>query len=107
LHTKQELIAILGGKVAFGPVYNVEEIYADAHFKARNMIATVEQPGSASPVSIVNTPIHMGDTPGGVRQRAPLLGEHTDEMLGFFGYSKDDITKLHADKAVRGAGHNP
>ena len=103
LHTKQELIAILGGKVAFGPVYNVEEIYADAHFKARNMIAKVEQPGSATPVSIVNTPIHMGDTPGGVRQRAPLLGEHTDEMLGFFGYSKDDITKLHADKAVRGA----
>jgi crotonobetainyl-CoA:carnitine CoA-transferase CaiB-like acyl-CoA transferase len=102
-HTKRELMAILGGKLPFGPVYNVEEIYADPHYKARNMIAEVEQPGARGPVSIVNTPIHMSDTPGGVRHRAPLLGEHTDEVLAHFGYNKDDIAKLHADKVVRGA----
>jgi crotonobetainyl-CoA:carnitine CoA-transferase CaiB-like acyl-CoA transferase len=102
-HTKKELIAILGGRVSMGPVYNIAEINEDPHFKARNMIAEVEQPGVARPVAIVNTPIHMSDTPGGVRQRAPLLGEHTDAVLSQFGYSADEIAALHAAQAVRGA----
>lgn len=100
-HTKKELTAILGGRVPFGPVYNVKEIYEDPHFQARKMIATVEQPGTDAPVAIANTPIHMSDTPGGVRHRAPLLGEHTDGVLQQFGYTAEEIAALHARNVVR------
>lgn len=100
-HTKQELLDILGGQVPFGPVYDVAEIYADPHFKARNMIAQVEQPGASAPVAIANTPIHLNETPGGVRHRAPLLGEHTDQVLARFGYAPSEIETLRGAGAVR------
>jgi len=100
-HTKQELLGLLGGHVPFGPVYNVAEIFADPHFRTRRMLAEVEQPGTDKTVTIADTPIHMSETPGGVRHRAPLLGEHTDEVLGRFGFAPDQIRTLRGNGAVR------
>lgn len=100
-HTKKELLVLLGGQVPFGPVYNVAEIFEDPHFKARNMLAEVEQPGTGETVTIANTPIHLSDTPGGVRHRAPLLGEHTDEVLGGFGFTADQVDTLRKAGAVK------
>ncbi|WP_163271789.1 CaiB/BaiF CoA transferase family protein [Chelativorans alearense] len=100
-HTKKELLGILGGKVPFGPVYNIAEIFDDPHFKARRMLVPVEQPGIEAKVVIANTPIHMSGTPGGVRHRAPLLGEHTDDVLGRFGFSPAEIDTLRECGAVK------
>jgi crotonobetainyl-CoA:carnitine CoA-transferase CaiB-like acyl-CoA transferase len=99
-YTKKELTGIMGGRVPMGPVYDVAEIYEDPHFKARGMIVPVEQPGIDTPVAIANTPIHMSETPGGVRHRAPLLGEHTEKVLRQYGYGPDEIASLREAKAV-------
>jgi crotonobetainyl-CoA:carnitine CoA-transferase CaiB-like acyl-CoA transferase len=61
----------------------------------------VEQPGSASPRAIAGSPIKLTATPAEVRRRAPLLGEHTDEVLAEAGYSADDLARLRASGAVR------
>src|SRR5205823_1540757 len=45
--TKLELRELFGGKVPFSPIYNAQEIFEDPHFAARQMLPTVEQPGSA------------------------------------------------------------
>lgn len=100
-HTKDELKALLGGKVPAGPVNTVADIFEDPHYAARGMLAEVEQPGTGRRVTIANTPIHMTGTPGGVRQRAPLLGEHTDSVLAAAGFSQADIARLRQDGAVR------
>jgi formyl-CoA transferase/CoA:oxalate CoA-transferase len=42
----------------------------------------------------------MSETPGSVRRAPPLLGEHTDEILGELGYALDDIRRLRTDGAV-------
>lgn len=99
--TKAELADILGGHIPFGPVNNIADIAADPHIAARNMLATVMQPG-AEPraVQIANTPIHLSETPGGVTQRSPLLGEDSDRVLGEFGYSDDEIAALRADGVI-------
>ncbi|RJG40839.1 CoA transferase [Mesorhizobium sp. DCY119] len=76
-HTKAEIAAALDGKVPFGPVNTAADIYADPHVLARGMLAEVEHPGSATPVTIAGTPIRMTATPGGVARRAPLTGEDT------------------------------
>ena len=79
--TKAELTKKLGGHIPFGPVFNVAEIFADDHFRARDMIVDIEQPGSATHISIAGVPIKMTRTPGGVRARAPTLGEHNELYL--------------------------
>ena len=89
--TKQDLIDALGGKIPFGPVFRADDIFADPHFAARNMLAEVEVPGAARPLTIANTPLHMSETPGGVQSRAPLAGEHTEKVLAEFGFDADEI----------------
>ncbi len=98
--SKQELLTHLGGQVPFSPVYNVRDIVADPHFKARGMLPWVPHPGLDHEVQIAGVPIKMTETPGRVRHRAPLLGEHTDQYLQEIGCSADYIARLRAGKIV-------
>ncbi|HAC33773.1 MAG TPA: CoA transferase, partial [Gammaproteobacteria bacterium] len=83
--TKAELQQLLGGKVPFGPVNSVTDIMGDAHFQLRDMLVELDHPGSDDLFTVAGTPLKMSRTPGGVRHRAPLLGEHTAEVLGQLG----------------------
>lgn len=51
-------------------------------------------------MKIAGVPIKLSDTPGAVRRRAPLLGEHTDEILGGIGFAEDRIRALKAQRVV-------
>ena len=94
--TKAEIAAVLGGKIPFGPVLQVDEIFADPHTRARNMLATVELPGVPEHrLTIAGTAVKMTVTPGGVRTRAPLTGEHTGRVLSDFGFSAAEIAALN------------
>lgn len=98
--TKAELLALLGGKLPFGPVYNVRDIVADPHFAARKMLVDVPHPGLDRQVSIAGVPVKMTDTPGRVARRAPLLGEDTDAILSELGCSAEQIRSFREAKAV-------
>lgn len=102
-HTVAELVALLGGKLPIGPVLDVQGVFADPHFRARGMLAEVEHPGSATPVTIAGVPVRLARTPGQVRHRAPRLGEHTDDVLAEAGLGPDEIRALHARGVVLGA----
>ncbi len=93
-HTKEELKTILGGRVPFGPVNTVADIYADPHMAARDMLKEVEHPGVDRLVTIANTPIRMTKTNFGVQSRAPIAGEDTDTRLRAAGFSDADIADL-------------
>jgi formyl-CoA transferase len=100
-HTKAEIAEVLGAKIPFGPVLQVDEIFADPHTSARGMLATVDLPGCPEhPLVIAGTAIKMTGTPGGVRHRAPLVGEHTRPVLRDFGFADDEIDTLRTKKAV-------
>jgi crotonobetainyl-CoA:carnitine CoA-transferase CaiB-like acyl-CoA transferase len=78
--TMVEVVAALAEDVPCGAVNSADGIYADPHVAARGMLVEVEQPGSATPVTVAGQPIKLA----GVRQefhRAPRLGEHTVEIL--------------------------
>jgi crotonobetainyl-CoA:carnitine CoA-transferase CaiB-like acyl-CoA transferase len=92
--TKLELRALLGGQVPFSPIYQAQDIFEDPHFAARSMLPEVQQPGSARPVAVPGVPVKLSRTPGGVRHRAPLVGEHTREVLAELGVPEADITRL-------------
>jgi crotonobetainyl-CoA:carnitine CoA-transferase CaiB-like acyl-CoA transferase len=91
--TKAELNERLGGRIPFGPVLNVAEIVTNPHYAARDMIVEVEQPGG-DPIQIAGVPIKMTVTPGGVRNRAPLLGEDTVACLLEAGLSAAEVQHM-------------
>lgn len=99
--SKAQLAQILGGVTPFGPVYTAEDIFADPHFRQRDMIVDVEHPGCATPVQIAGVPIKMSQTPGRIARRAPLLGEHTDEVLREqLGLGPDTLARLRAEGVI-------
>ena len=100
-HTKRELVEILGGHVPFGPVFDVGDIVADAHFRARDMVVALEHPGSRARLAVAGVPVRLSGTPGGIRRRAPLLGEHTADVLKTLGLSPAAIEQLRAQEVVK------
>jgi crotonobetainyl-CoA:carnitine CoA-transferase CaiB-like acyl-CoA transferase len=64
------------------------------------MIVEWEHP-KAGTVRGVGIPVKFSDTPGEIRRHAPLLGEHTEELLReFAGYSEDEVRELQDAGAV-------
>ncbi|GAA4168681.1 CoA transferase [Gryllotalpicola koreensis] len=93
-HTVAELIELLGGIVPLGPIFTAEDIFADPHFAAREMLPTVEQPGTGRDIEVTGVVPKLSRTPGDVRHRAPLLGEHTVEVLRAAGLDEAALTAL-------------
>ena len=79
--TTAEIVEALGGRVPVGPVHTNADLYADPHLKARQMLVAIEHPGAGRPTVFPNNPIRYSRTPTGVYRRAPLLGEHSDQIL--------------------------
>jgi crotonobetainyl-CoA:carnitine CoA-transferase CaiB-like acyl-CoA transferase len=100
--TKSELRALFGGKVPFSPIYNAQEIFEDPHFAVRQMLPQVEHPGSERLVAVPGVPVKLSQTPGQVRHRAPLLGEHTRGVLAELGLPAPEIERLIEAGAVSG-----
>ena len=83
-----------------GPINNYEQVFADPQVLAREMVVEVDHP-TLGHLKTLGSPIKLSATPPDVRRRAPLLGEHTDEVLTQAGYSKTEIAELHRSGAVR------
>jgi len=81
VHTMDEVVAALGGRVPVGPVNDAPALLRSEHVKAREMLVAVDHPGACRKVVLPNTPIRFTETPTGIYRRPPKLGEHTDEIL--------------------------
>jgi crotonobetainyl-CoA:carnitine CoA-transferase CaiB-like acyl-CoA transferase len=86
--------------VPCGPIYSISDIFSDPHFAARDMIVSVPHPGLDQETRVAGVAIKMTETPGRVRHRAPLLGEHTDRYLTELGLGGAEIARLRAEKIV-------
>jgi crotonobetainyl-CoA:carnitine CoA-transferase CaiB-like acyl-CoA transferase len=86
--------------VPCGSVRNVAEVLGDEHLHARSMIEVLEH-ASAGPVRVLGVPIKLSDTPGRVRTAAPVLGQHTDQILrSDVGLTTGEIAALRASGTV-------
>ncbi|MBV8915486.1 MAG: CoA transferase [Acetobacteraceae bacterium] len=86
-------------KIGCGPINTLEKVFADPHVQARGVL--VQMPHAASPdgVKVIANPVRLSETPADYRLPPPLLGEHTDQVLGErLGFSAERLAQL------RGAG---
>jgi crotonobetainyl-CoA:carnitine CoA-transferase CaiB-like acyl-CoA transferase len=86
--------------VPVGPVNKIGDMLSDPQVHAREMVTEVDHP-RAGRVKTLGTPIKFSATPGAITRHAPLLGEHTNEVLEDLGYSAVEIAGLRDDGAVQ------
>jgi crotonobetainyl-CoA:carnitine CoA-transferase CaiB-like acyl-CoA transferase len=98
--TKAEVLAALESfKLAASPLYSPQEALDDPHVAALGFMQKTPFPGLETGASITRTPFNLSETPGVIHTRAPMLGEHTDEVMGELGYSAAEIAELR-DRGV-------
>ncbi|MCH7710747.1 MAG: CoA transferase [Proteobacteria bacterium] len=79
--------------VPAGPVMNVGEMHQDPQTLARKMVVEVDH-RRAGKVKTLGPPVKLSRTPASVRSAAPVLGQHTAEVLTEYGYSAEEIDQL-------------
>ena len=79
--------------VVAGPIYDMQQVYDDPQVNARDMVVDLED-DDLGILRHIGVPVKLSETPGGVRNRAPALGEHSREILEGAGYAADEIEEL-------------
>jgi crotonobetainyl-CoA:carnitine CoA-transferase CaiB-like acyl-CoA transferase len=82
-----------------GPINDYASVFADPQVRARDMVVETDHPALGR-TRVLGSPIKMSETPPDVGRRAPMLGEHTDEVLREAGYDAAQIAALRRTGAV-------
>lgn len=93
--TKQEIFEMCqAAHVPLAPAYTAEEVVNDRHLAERKYFVEIEHPVMGT-AKYPGSPYRLSETPWQIKRRAPLLGEHNEEILvNRLGYSKQDLLKL-------------
>jgi len=93
---------LAGAGLVAAPCYRAEDVVADEHVRARDMLVEIPRPdGVAQPVLIAGNPVKLSAVPPTPEQRPPYVGEHTSEVLSTeLGLDTPAIAALAADGVV-------
>jgi len=95
--------ALLAAGVPAAPIYDYAEALASEQAVARNMVLKIQHPVEGE-TRALGFPVKLGGTPQQVRHPAPLLGQHTEQVLGEIGMTAEDIAALRRSGAF-GTAH--
>ncbi|MCA3301286.1 MAG: CoA transferase [Roseomonas sp.] len=86
--TAEWIDALEALKIGCGPINTLEQVFADPHVQAREMVVEMAH-GSGETVKVIANPVKLSATPPSYRSAPPVLGEHTNAVLG-------DVLKMSA-----------
>ena len=114
---RKELIAILQGEmqkktaqewfdlferhaIPYSPINTLKQICEDPHIAHRQMLVEIDQP-IVGKMRVCASPIRLSETPGEVYAPAPMLGEHSEQVLQeVLGYTRERIDQLKAEGVI-------
>jgi crotonobetainyl-CoA:carnitine CoA-transferase CaiB-like acyl-CoA transferase len=86
--TAEWIDALEALKIGCGPINTLEQVFADPHVQAREMVVDMAH-GSGETVKVIANPVKLSATPASYRSAPPVLGEHTNAVLS-------DVLKMSA-----------
>jgi len=92
---------LLPAGIPMGAINTIDQVVDHPQVRARGALVETTHP-VAGTIQMTGPPVRMSETPGAVRTPAPLLGEHTEEVLkNRLGMTDDQIASLRAAGAIR------
>jgi len=85
--------------VPCGPIYNVDQVFADPQVQHLHAAVEVEHP-KLGRFKVVNQAVKLSRTPSSMAAATPETGQHTDEILREIGYSESDIRGLRERRVI-------
>jgi formyl-CoA transferase len=86
-------------EIPCGPINDYAQVFANPQVLARDMVVQGNHP-VLGPTRTLGSPLKMSQTPANPSRRAPLLGEHTSEVLAEAGFNDAEIARLRHLGAV-------
>jgi crotonobetainyl-CoA:carnitine CoA-transferase CaiB-like acyl-CoA transferase len=101
--TKEEWIAAFDAAgVPVGPVHSIGEALSHPQTVARKMVVELDHP-QAGPTKALGCPVHFSETPTRIDRPAPMLGEHSRELLKEYGFDDGEIDGFVANGVIEEA----
>jgi len=85
--------------VPCGPIYKMDQVFADPQVKHLGVAAEVNHPRLGR-YRILNQAVKLSRTPATLKTATPEIGQHTQEILRELEYSDAEITRLRAQGVV-------
>jgi crotonobetainyl-CoA:carnitine CoA-transferase CaiB-like acyl-CoA transferase len=86
--------------VPAGPVYDLEQVFADPQVLAREMLVELPHPALGA-FKTTGLPLKWSHTPTRIERRPPLFGEHTEEVLRELGVGDAELDALDKSGVIR------
>ncbi len=86
-------------QIPAGSINTLDRVFSDPQTLALEIVREIEHP-TAGKVKLVNSPMHLSQTPTAITRHPPLLGEHTAEILAELGYNPPQIAELRASGVI-------
>ncbi|WP_371366065.1 Acetyl-CoA:oxalate CoA-transferase [Sporomusa rhizae] len=94
------IAALDNAGIPCGPINTIDRVMNNEQIIARDMIVETDHP-TAGKVKMAGVPIKMSETPGTIERPAPLLGQHTEEILSeVLGISSEEVAQLKAQNVL-------
>lgn len=98
--TDEAITTLAEARVPAAPVLTPQQVLDDPHVMETGYLQPVAYPGMAKPALVPQPPMVLSRTPGEIRSRAPLNGEHTDQILRDLGLNNAQIAGLRDNRII-------